>query len=170
MSRGDWRDKPACVYRALADDGTLLYVGVSGQALQRFQQHASTKGWWREVASVTLTHYDHRFAALLAEEKAILEERPKYNGPFSEEMERRRQERAAENTPSAILARQQHYEQQLEIHRSRTMVRVPDLACGNCGWTGNWISKDTTVDEVKCPACNLCTLNGTPEQPVERAA
>lgn len=66
------------LYRYLSADGRLLYVGVSLNAALRAGAHR-LRPWWHEVATITVEHYDDRGAALDAERRAILTERPAYN-------------------------------------------------------------------------------------------
>lgn len=67
------------LYRLRSTDGALLYIGVAGNPGRRFEQHATDKPWWSEVATITLAHYPDRAAALAAERDAIHAERPRYN-------------------------------------------------------------------------------------------
>jgi predicted GIY-YIG superfamily endonuclease len=68
----------AAVYRAYAEDGRLLYVGVSEQLPNRLQAHRS-KPWWSEVVRVTAKFYRNRMDAYRAETEAVEAERPLYN-------------------------------------------------------------------------------------------
>lgn len=67
------------LYRLFDADGELLYVGIAGNPGRRFAQHGGEKPWWREVSETTLTHYDTRAEALMAEREAIQTEHPRYN-------------------------------------------------------------------------------------------
>ncbi len=67
------------VYRCYSTDGTLLYVGVSGDALRRFSEHGETKAWFPEVASIALEHYPTREAAKAREKGLIHALTPRYN-------------------------------------------------------------------------------------------
>jgi hypothetical protein len=60
------------------ENNELLYVGQSIFALRRTFDH-DDKPWWHEVRHVSFTPLPSRNAALAAEEKAIREEKPKYN-------------------------------------------------------------------------------------------
>lgn len=70
---------PTALYRLHASDGTLLYVGVTGELRARFTQHAAAKPWWPEVARKTVTWYGTRRSAMDAEAVAIVAEKPRYN-------------------------------------------------------------------------------------------
>jgi predicted GIY-YIG superfamily endonuclease len=67
------------LYRLRADDGGLLYVGISEAPLRRWPEHASDKEWWPEVTSFSLEWFETRDAALAAEASAIRAEAPKCN-------------------------------------------------------------------------------------------
>lgn len=61
----------AQVYVLRAADGTVLYVGASGDLTQRLRQHRYTKSWWPQVASVTASPVYEKAAALSAERTLI---------------------------------------------------------------------------------------------------
>lgn len=67
------------LYRYYADDGVLLYVGITNDMSRRMDQHAADKGWWQEVRGVTVEWYDTRDAVLAAERRAIAVEQPRHN-------------------------------------------------------------------------------------------
>jgi len=67
------------IYRCFAVDGSLLYVGQSIRGADRIAQHAATKDWWPEVASITLEHFPTRELLDEAERAAIAAEDPRYN-------------------------------------------------------------------------------------------
>jgi integrase/recombinase XerD len=67
------------LYRLYATDETLLYVGISEQALARWDQHRQDKPWWLAVARVEIAHFPNRATARAAEAEAIKTEGPKYN-------------------------------------------------------------------------------------------
>lgn len=66
------------VYRMFDEAGRLLYIGVSGRAGRRFDQH-SEKRWFPLVGLITLEWHATKAAAELAERRAIAAERPRYN-------------------------------------------------------------------------------------------
>ena len=66
------------VYRMSDRDGRLLYIGRTGNIGQRFGDH-SMKRWFPLVATITLEWFPTKAAAVLAERRAIISERPKYN-------------------------------------------------------------------------------------------
>jgi excisionase family DNA binding protein len=68
-----------CLYRHFADDGTLLYVGISNNPFNRLGQHEEVSCWFGEVATVKIEHFKTREAAMAAERKAVFEETPRYN-------------------------------------------------------------------------------------------
>lgn len=71
--------KPTTLYRLYDSNDRLLYVGIAGNPGRRFEQHASDKPWWREVARTDLEHFDSREGAATAERKAISAEGPLHN-------------------------------------------------------------------------------------------
>lgn len=71
--------EPHGLYRFWSPDGTLLYIGITNSLPARIGQHSDQKPWWREVAKITVQHFDSRDAVLAAEREAIRAESPKYN-------------------------------------------------------------------------------------------
>ena len=67
------------LYRYFDAEGRLLYVGISFSAIARASQHRSGKGWWVQVANMTVEHLSTREEATEAERVAILTERPIHN-------------------------------------------------------------------------------------------
>lgn len=65
------------VYRMFDPDGGLLYVGRTARA-GRFDEHAE-KRWFPLVSVITLEWHPTFAAAVLAETKAIADEKPRYN-------------------------------------------------------------------------------------------
>lgn len=70
-----------CVYRLFGQDGTLLYIGKTGNLAARRRQHAASKPWWLDVWREEVQWYATREQAGVAEERAILAEQPKYVTP-----------------------------------------------------------------------------------------
>jgi len=67
------------VYRHFDADGRLLYIGCSHDPLYRFMGHKSASSWAHEVANISVQWFDDREAALEAERKAIMTDRPAHN-------------------------------------------------------------------------------------------
>jgi hypothetical protein len=67
------------VYRLYNHCGALLYVGISHNPKERFQQHAKDKAWWTYVEHWVVRWHPDRAAALAAEAQAIIEESPAFN-------------------------------------------------------------------------------------------
>jgi len=67
------------LYRHFDEEGKLLYVGISLNALNRLAQHRDASHWFRRIASVRIEWFDSREAASEAEIKAICEEDPECN-------------------------------------------------------------------------------------------
>ncbi|MFF0166774.1 GntR family transcriptional regulator [Streptomyces prasinus] len=70
----------SALYRLYDSAGILLYVGISHYPDVRLKEHAGDKLWWHHVARHEISWLDSREEALAAEAKAMLEERPLYNG------------------------------------------------------------------------------------------
>lgn len=67
------------LYRHFADDGALLYVGISLSWPSRTKAHAHGSRWFDQVAKVEIERFPTREAALDAERQAIKSEGPKFN-------------------------------------------------------------------------------------------
>lgn len=67
------------LYRFYSDSGQLLYIGLTSNPGNRFQQHQQDKPWWHEVAGIAVEKYESREAVKAAETRAIAVEKPKYN-------------------------------------------------------------------------------------------
>jgi hypothetical protein len=79
-----WRERHKAVrliqlYRLYDKDGALLYVGVSGLVKNRLALHKKKSPWFDAVARMTVDSYPTRKAALVAEARAILAEKPRFN-------------------------------------------------------------------------------------------
>ncbi|MFI5831065.1 helix-turn-helix domain-containing protein [Streptomyces sp. NPDC051578] len=66
------------LYRLFAEDGRLLYIGISHSARFRLMQHVR-KPWWPDVARKEMERHPNRATALRAERVAIQKERPIWN-------------------------------------------------------------------------------------------
>lgn len=67
------------LYRHFNDRGDLLYVGVSLHVLTRTVQHRQDSHWFEDVTRIEIERHQSEAAAKSAEERAIREERPKFN-------------------------------------------------------------------------------------------
>ena len=76
---GELRARMPVVYRCLAADGELLYVGSSSRLRARLEDHRATKPWWTEVARVTWEPARTVAAARARELEAIRELEPRHN-------------------------------------------------------------------------------------------
>jgi len=72
-------EAPTALYRLFATDGALLYIGITGDLSKRLARHARTKNWWPDVSRKTVTWFQTRRHALLAEATAIRDEKPPFN-------------------------------------------------------------------------------------------
>ena len=88
---GEKLDRETTLYRAWgapedqSGKPVLLYVGISHHAIVRLSQHKSRGHWYRECVGLTLEHFETRKKALLAEKKAIQNEKPIYNVQMNRE-------------------------------------------------------------------------------------
>jgi len=67
------------LYRAFDPSHTLLYVGISLNAMKRLSSHKRSSGWYFKCVTLTLEHFETRIKALKAEQIAIKKEKPLYN-------------------------------------------------------------------------------------------
>lgn len=67
------------LYRFVADDGSLLYVGRTTDPGRRFAEHRTDKEWWSEIATIELKHFPDAETLRRAERLEIRAEQPKYN-------------------------------------------------------------------------------------------
>lgn len=140
-------DVGATVYRMYDANDQLLYVGCSVAWPQRAAAHQD-KPWWREVARMTLQHFEHWSDALAAESAAQASESPRHNvvgnrksmkGYLAEKREQKRQEREAQRAELA----------------SRGVYGVY-MGCKNCGFRGTTeVPLGTLKSEARCPDCGV---------------
>ena len=141
--------RPTTVYRAFDAQDRLLYVGCTTRWTDRLMQHAG-KTWWRDVARVTLVHFEDHQEGLRAEGRAQEDENPVYN--IIRNGRRPARPPRAPLTADELAARR-------EARMHQTHYRVGGgFACGNCGWDGNWVPKGRTLEEAKCPKCHVQAL------------
>lgn len=69
----------AQLYRMLDRDGTLLYVGITINPVERWRTHAQRAEWWSAVDRIEVEDYRNVRLALAAEVSAIRAESPLYN-------------------------------------------------------------------------------------------
>jgi excinuclease UvrABC nuclease subunit len=67
------------LYRHFDANGTLLYVGMSLNALNRLIQHRQVSLWFDEIANITIEKFETKDQLIEAEMQAIKTESPKYN-------------------------------------------------------------------------------------------
>jgi len=75
------------LYRAYGYDHELLYIGISSNWVQRFEQHAENSQWFHDTDYIRLQHYATREAVRQAERLAIQHEQPKYNIQYNMSVE-----------------------------------------------------------------------------------
>jgi predicted GIY-YIG superfamily endonuclease len=84
LSNAHLDDRPHWLYRWWSATGELLYVGISNDPARRYAQHLDDprKPWARALGvtfEVEPEPYPGRAAVLLAERRAIEQERPRHN-------------------------------------------------------------------------------------------
>ena len=67
------------LYRIWDAAGALLYIGITGNPVERWRKHAQKKSWWRRVDLITCELFPMEYLALDAERAAIRAERPEFN-------------------------------------------------------------------------------------------
>lgn len=72
-------EAPSALYRLFAADGSLIYLGITGNLRMRLARHAQEQPWWGLVSRKTVTFYATRRDALRAEAAAIRDEQPGRN-------------------------------------------------------------------------------------------
>lgn len=78
-ARSVLENKPTVVYRHYAENGDLLYVGVSSRPGARHASHEKESAWYMQVASTTYQRYSTRSEAEAEEARVIVVCRPQYN-------------------------------------------------------------------------------------------
>lgn len=67
------------LYRHYDAANTLLYVGISLNAIDRLRAHVFGSHWSSEISQVKVEYFPSRQAALAAEKSAIRDEHPRWN-------------------------------------------------------------------------------------------
>lgn len=67
------------LYRHFDASGALLYVGVCLDVVDRLGKHKHRSEWFTEIRTITIEWYPSKAEAEAAEDRAITEERPRYN-------------------------------------------------------------------------------------------
>lgn len=67
------------LYRFFNADDELLYVGIAVDPAHRWKEHRGTKPWAHEVTMRVIEWLPSRSEALVAELRAIRDEKPRYN-------------------------------------------------------------------------------------------
>lgn len=70
--------RPGYLYRYWSDRGTLLYIGISVNAVARLGQHRK-KTWFPRIATITVQKFETYAEAEIAELRAICYEGPIHN-------------------------------------------------------------------------------------------
>lgn len=77
-TRDYWRGKQV-VYRCYDAEGQLLYIGVSGDVVERMAQHSRQSHWFPSTARTVVKVFPRRLDAFRAELTAIRAEAPLHN-------------------------------------------------------------------------------------------
>lgn len=72
-------DEPHDLYRHFDEQGNLLYIGISLSTISRLAQHKNGSAWYEDIRRVEIERHPNRRAALRAERKAIIAEKPIHN-------------------------------------------------------------------------------------------
>ncbi|WP_228981208.1 GIY-YIG nuclease family protein [Streptomyces sp. DH12] len=72
-------DGQTAVYRIYDRQGSLLYVGMGNNPMNRWSSHAAQHVWWAEAASFRVEWFSTRAEAASVERVAIRDEDPKHN-------------------------------------------------------------------------------------------
>lgn len=67
------------VYRVYDESGRLIYVGETGNLVQRLEHHHLNTWWSPQIARIRASVYQNRESALAAERAAIRNEDPRWN-------------------------------------------------------------------------------------------
>jgi DNA-directed RNA polymerase subunit RPC12/RpoP len=140
----------ATVYKALAEDGSLLYVGASINGPQRISSHKPSK-WWEQAQCIELEHLSDHGAALQREAELIRAHQPPFNHQFPIRV-----------PTSAEMAwrmerRKENHQRKREYWATHYYV-VAD--CENCGESVSALPKGVALDEGECPHCGVRRLSG----------
>lgn len=90
------------VYRLFDSEGRLLYVGISKDPMNRWQEHRGNS-WWRQVASYEVRWHPTRAEARVEEKEAMASESAQHN--IHSAPRHSAHWRAAANTPQAVASR-----------------------------------------------------------------
>jgi predicted GIY-YIG superfamily endonuclease len=86
--------QPTLLYRLRDRGGALLYIGITTDLKRRLREHAKSKPWWPDVATVETEAHVGYGVAEQAEWLAIRQEEPRWNHigrtRFAEASERNR--------------------------------------------------------------------------------
>jgi predicted GIY-YIG superfamily endonuclease len=127
---GNWQSKPGYLYRYWSDRGTLLYIGISVNAVARLAQHRG-KPWFPRIARIDVKKFDTYEEAERAELKAICYEGPIHNikgprdakdvGPALAKLRAAQKRRTTK--PKAKAS---HLKVRAKFERDRLSGRIPD--------------------------------------------
>ncbi len=67
------------LYRAYGENGLLLYVGVSVNAINRASQHNKLSNWFKDIKKLDIESFNSRSELMQAERKAVAKEQPLHN-------------------------------------------------------------------------------------------
>lgn len=67
------------LYRHFDKDSRLLYIGISLSAVERLREHRVHASWFDRIVRIEIEWFQSRGAALNAERRAIMREKPECN-------------------------------------------------------------------------------------------
>lgn len=73
---------PTALYRFYDTSRELLYIGMTVDLPARLIDHRKRKGWWWNIAVITVELHPSRVEAANAERFAVAAEQPRYNEKF----------------------------------------------------------------------------------------
>ena len=79
MPRRTETAKKYALYRHYAEDGTLLYVGMSLSVVSRLIQHKYGSPWYTQVVRIEIEWFTTKRKVMAAEKRAIRKENPVHN-------------------------------------------------------------------------------------------
>ena len=115
------------LYRHYDSDKKLLYVGISLSAAARLAQHRDAAHWFDDIATVTIETFPNREAALAAERKAIINEKPVCNIHHKRTLKQIEQEESLRAAEFAKKAKHQLITRHVAYNLTYRLSELPDL-------------------------------------------
>lgn len=77
------------VYSIFNDKDEIIYIGCSGNLINRINSHLYLKEWANEICKITLERFENKEDALTEESLLIIKVKPKYNTVHNDEIKRK---------------------------------------------------------------------------------